>query len=57
MAGMSSAWLAPEPDLRARQNRPGIAIVVGLLRKLTAPAPLPHTVQLCVHCRASPAGF
>jgi hypothetical protein len=57
MAGMSSAWPAPEPDLRARRNRPAITIAVGLLRKLTAPARLPHRVQLCVRCRASPAGF
>lgn len=24
---------------------------------MTMPRPLPHTIQLCVHCRRNPAGF
>jgi hypothetical protein len=26
-------------------------------RPMTAPGLLPHTVQLCIHCRQNPAGF
>jgi hypothetical protein len=41
----------------ARQNRPGRTIIVSLLHKLIAPGLLPYTMQLCIHCRESPAGF
>ena len=41
----------------ARQNWPGSTFIVSLLHKLIAPGLLPHTVQLCIHCRESPAGF
>jgi hypothetical protein len=29
----------------------------SLLHKLIPPGLLPHTVQLCIHCREDPAGF
>ena len=31
--------------------------MVSLLHTLIAPGLLPHTVQLCIHCRENPAGF
>lgn len=32
-------------------------MIVSLLHKLIGPGLLPHTVQLCIHCREDPAGF
>jgi hypothetical protein len=43
---------ASEPRAGARPQAPP-----GWLRTIAAPAWLPHTIQLCVHCRANPAGF
>lgn len=31
--------------------------MVSVLHTLIAPGLLPHTVQLCIHCRENPAGF
>ncbi|HUC23304.1 MAG TPA: hypothetical protein VMA73_11405 [Streptosporangiaceae bacterium] len=45
------------PSAAARQKRPGSTTMVSLLHKLIAPGLLPHTVHLCMHCRANPAGF
>jgi hypothetical protein len=41
----------------ARQAWPGNTIIVSLLHKVIASGLLPHTVQLCIHCRENPAGF
>ena len=41
----------------AGQNRPGTATANGWRRTMTAPRRLPHTIQLCIHCRHNPAGF
>jgi hypothetical protein len=30
---------------------------VARLRTRVLPARLPHTIQLCIHCRENPAGF
>ena len=42
---------------RARQNRPAIADPMPWLGPVAAPGRRPHTVQLCIHCGHSPAGF
>jgi hypothetical protein len=44
----------------ARGGRPGQARATTTnSRRRTIPAPrlLPHTIQLCIHCRQNPAGF
>lgn len=41
-----------EPLVGARPQAPP-----GKLRTIAAPAWMPHTVQLCIHCRENPAGF
>jgi hypothetical protein len=43
------AWLAGTGSPRPTTNR--------RLRAITAPRLVPHTIQLCIHCRANPAGF
>ncbi len=43
---------ASEPRVSARPQAPS-----GRLHTIAAPALLPHTVQLCIHCRGNPAGF
>jgi len=40
-----------------RVARPAAATTTSRRRALTASRLLPRTVQLCVHCRQSPAGF
>ena len=42
---------------RAGQNRPAIADPMPWLGPVAAPGRRPHTVQLCIHCGHSPAGF
>jgi hypothetical protein len=39
------------------RDGPGHTVMVSLLHTLIAPGLLPHTVQLCIHCRENPAGF
>ena len=38
-------------------RRPGTATANRRRRTRTAPRRLPHTIQLCIHCRHNPAGF
>jgi len=45
---------APEA---AGQNWPVPATANPRRRTRAAPFPLPHTTQLCIHCRQNPAGF
>ena len=40
-----------------RAARPAVTITPPRRRALTVSRLLPRTVQLCVHCRQSPAGF
>jgi len=42
---------------RAGQNRPATADPMPWPGPVTAPGRRPHTVQLCIHCGQSPAGF
>jgi hypothetical protein len=46
----------PSPPA-AGQNRPGTATANRRRRTTTSPRRLPHTIQLCIHCRHNPAGF
>lgn len=41
-----------EPRVSARPQAPP-----GRLRTMAAPARLPHTFQLCIHCQQNPTGF
>ena len=41
----------------ARQHWPATTTIVSRRRTVIPPGLLPHTVQLCIHCRQSPAGF
>jgi hypothetical protein len=58
MCDMSSppGWRLPGAA-PVRRNGPGRTVIVSLLHTLIASGRLPHTVQLCIHCRANPAGF
>jgi hypothetical protein len=51
--------VAAAATVAAGQNRPGTATATANRRRLTRTAPrrLPHTIQLCIHCRHNPAGF
>jgi len=50
----------PRPDAPsaqpAGQHRPATTAATSRRRTMIGPG-LPHTVQLCIHCRESPAGF
>jgi hypothetical protein len=50
---------ARDADARvtAGQTRPAPAVTNSRRRTLTMPRLLPHTIQLCIHCRHNPAGF
>ena len=39
------------------QNRPAAATSNFRRRTIPMPRLLPHTIQLCIHCRQNPAGF
>jgi hypothetical protein len=41
----------------AGQNWPAPATANTRRRTITMPRLLPHTIQLCIHCRHNPAGF
>jgi hypothetical protein len=41
----------------ADQNRPAPTTTNSRRRTITTPRLLPHTIQLCTHCRHNPAGF
>jgi len=58
--GRRWATLPPSPVPSARsagQNWPAATTTMSWRRTVTALGLLPHTVQLCIHCRQSPAGF
>jgi hypothetical protein len=42
---------------RAGQHRPAATTTNSRRRAITKPRLLPHTIQLCIHCRQNPAGF
>ena len=39
------------------QDRPAPTITSSRWRTRTTPRLVPHTIQLCTHCRHNPAGF
>ena len=41
----------------AGHTRPAPAITRSRQPTITMPRLLPHTIQLCIHCRHNPAGF
>lgn len=57
--GRHSRMAARNSGARATvgQTRPAPATTKSRRRTRTMPRLLPHTIQLCVHCRHNPAGF
>jgi hypothetical protein len=55
--GGSIQDLAAAATLEAGQNWPAPATANSRRRTITTPRLLPHTIQLCIHCRQNPAGF
>jgi hypothetical protein len=49
--------LAAGTGIAAGQNRPAPATASSRWRAITTARLLPHTIQLCIHCRHNPAGF
>ena len=65
MLAYLSPW-GPHPRMAARnagarvaagQNRPAPTTPNSRRRTIPTPRPLPHTIQLFIHCRHNPAGF
>lgn len=56
---MPSPLPAPAGTLATSEPRVGARphALRGWLRTMAAPARLPHTFQLCIHCQQNPAGF
>ncbi len=48
---------AAGPTVAAGQTRPAPTTTNSRRRAIPMPRLLPHTIQLCVHCRHNPAGF
>jgi len=44
-------------QVAADQDWPSPTATVSRWRTMTVPRLLPHTIQLCTHCRHNPAGF
>jgi len=53
--GSARIWQRPQA-WRAGTGSP-LATTNRLLRAITTPRLVPHTIQLCIHCRVNPAGF
>jgi hypothetical protein len=49
--------LAAGASRAAGQHRPAPTTTHYRRRTITTPRLLPHTIQLCIHCRHNPAGF
>ena len=49
--------IAPAMTVAAGQSRPAPATTTRRWRMMTAARLRPRTVQLCIHCRQTPAGF
>jgi len=56
-----AAWfiqdLSAAASVAAGHNRPAPTTTNSRQRRITALRLLPHTIQLCIHCRQNPAGF
>lgn len=57
LVGRFIQHVAAGATVAAGQNRPAPAITHSRWRTITTPRLLPHTVQLCIHCRQNPARF
>jgi hypothetical protein len=53
----SGRTLLPTTPTTVGGGRRPATTTTAFRRTMTAPGLLPHTVQLCVHCRHNPAGF
>ncbi|HEY6310580.1 MAG TPA: hypothetical protein VIY52_07200 [Streptosporangiaceae bacterium] len=49
--------MAAGGSVAAGQTRPAPATATSRRRTIPMPRLLPHTIQLCIHCRHNPAGF
>jgi hypothetical protein len=49
--------MAAAATAAAGQNWPASATANPRRRAIPTPRLLPHTIQLCIHCRHNPAGF
>jgi hypothetical protein len=56
-AGRFIQDVAAAVNVATGQNWPAPTAATSRRRTMTAPGPLPHTGQLCTHCRQRPAGF
>jgi len=54
-AGPAAA--AANASLAADQHVPAPTTASSRQRAIITPRLLPHTIQLCIHCRQNPAGF
>jgi hypothetical protein len=57
LTGQFTRHVAANASVAAGQNRPTPRTTYSRWRTITTPRLLPHTIQLCVHCRQNPAGF
>jgi hypothetical protein len=57
LTGRFTQHLAADASVAAGQNRPAASTTNSRRRTITTPRLLPHTIQLCIHCRHNPAGF
>jgi hypothetical protein len=57
LAAWFSQDLAAGAGVAAGQDRPAPTTTSARWRAIIAPRLLPHTIQLCIHCRQNPAGF
>ena len=58
--GLAAWFLQPAAagaSVAAGQNRPTATTTNSRRRTIPMPRLLPHTIQQCIHCRQSPAGF
>jgi len=57
LAAWFSEDLAAAASVAAGQDRPAPTITSSRWRTRTTLRLVPHTIQLCIHCRHNPAGF
>ncbi len=57
LAGRFLQPVAAGASVAAGQNRPAATTTNSRRRTLPVSRLLPHTIQLCIHCRQNPAGF
>ena len=57
LAGRFIQHVAAGASVPADQNMPAPTTTNSRRRTITTPGLLPHTLQLCIHCRHNPAGF